>query len=222
MDTIVFDIETKNNPSGSTGWRTELLGVGVAVVYEVQRDRFLFYGENQTEQLRSRLRDADVVAGFNIWGFDFPVAFGLSKDSFFVELGRQIARDTLIFDAYRLVRLGLGAAADGPGPRGLTMDSIAQLTLGKQAQGGKKEDSAKLPDYLAAGEIMRVVEECQRHVTLELDLCRFMLRHGYALTAVTDITYDGRSKFVEDSALWNPDNSDDRLPVEFLPAAFKV
>lgn len=202
-DAIVFDIETKKDPAVD-GWNTATLGVGVGIVYEVARDRFLLYDDSPASvaEFRARVLRADAVGGFNIWSFDYPVLFGLSKDDFAVsDICRQARSSAIIFDVYRLARLGLNCSTNGPGPKGLNMDSISQLTLGLEAAGGKGCDSAKLPGMLQAGRLSAVLEECQRHVALERDLCRFLLRHGYIIgqTAMTD---PRRIEFAPDAELW--------------------
>jgi len=201
IDAIVLDVETLNNPS-AIGWATSGLGVGVAVVYESRRDRFTCYGQDDVEALKDRIRWADIVAGFNIWAFDLPVIYGIDKRDWPASSQASWLRgNSLILDARRLLMSGLGLNPNGGATgAGTNLDATAVATLGIQAAGGKMLDSAALPDMIREGSpagILAAAFECTRHVALERDLCRFMLRHGYAIAG----DYR-RAELLPDGELW--------------------
>lgn len=201
IDAIVLDVETFNNPS-AIGWATSGLGVGLAVVYESRRDRFTCYGVDEVAPLIARIRAADVVAGFNIWAFDLPVIFGIDKRNWAASAEAiRIRERSIVFDARRLLMSGLGLNPNGGATgEGTNLHSLALATLGIQAGGGKSLDSAALPDMIRLGspaDVLAAAGECMRHVALERDLCRFMLRHGYAIAG------DGRrAQLLPDGELW--------------------
>lgn len=213
LDAIVLDVETLNDPETcSTGWATSGLGVGLAVVYESRRDRFQLYDgsrPSQVQRLKDRIAAADIIAGFNIWAFDLPVIFEVNRADWEVrQAGVLMARHpaaemilakSLVFDAFRLARIGLGLSPNGGGGsgRGLSMDDVSQQTLGFQAAGGKGLNSSDLPGMLSRCERIEVAEECQQHVRIERDLCRFLLRHGYGLAGGGE-----RFKLEYDADLW--------------------
>jgi len=84
LDHIVVDVEIQRSvESLPNGWKdTDKMGVAVAVVYEFLTDRYHVYLEADVAELRERLLRADRISGFNIWGFDFPVIFGLEVADF--------------------------------------------------------------------------------------------------------------------------------------------
>ena len=74
---VYFDLETKKS-FDEVGGRNKLryLGVSVGVTYSTERGAYEVYGENRVNDLIDELRRADLVVGYNIIGFDFPVLQG--------------------------------------------------------------------------------------------------------------------------------------------------
>lgn len=209
LDVIYLDVESINNPDKcKTGWATSGLGVGVAVIYEVLTDRVSIYGENDVDALRERIIRAKVIAGFNIWAFDLPLVFALDRKDWEQRLdgecigrhriAREIIGSSLVLDARRLLLAGMGKSPNGGSVGGTNLDDIARSTLGRAAFGAKMLNSKDLPDMLARGDWSGVASECSRHVYLERDLLRFMLRHGYAIAGVDT----QRVEIAADPELW--------------------
>jgi DEAD/DEAH box helicase domain-containing protein len=73
-DIIVFDIETKNDFFEVGGRENmHLLDVSVVGMYSYNDDAFSVVHENELEKLEPIFKNAGLIIGFNIKGFDFPV-----------------------------------------------------------------------------------------------------------------------------------------------------
>jgi hypothetical protein len=82
MDHVVVDVEiAKTVESCTDGWNsTEEMGVAVACVWEYRTSRMRVYGPLELTTLQDRLLAADRISGYNIWKFDFPVIWGISRE----------------------------------------------------------------------------------------------------------------------------------------------
>ncbi|OGY62431.1 MAG: hypothetical protein A2745_03085 [Candidatus Harrisonbacteria bacterium RIFCSPHIGHO2_01_FULL_44_13] len=74
MDKLVIDIETKNSFAdvGGQDHLNDLLISGVGV-YSYNRNTFLYFDENQLNDLAPVLQKAGLIIGFSINRFDIPV-----------------------------------------------------------------------------------------------------------------------------------------------------
>lgn len=169
---IVFDVEIANTVEESGGWDcTHKMGIGVAVVWFVEQQRFQLFGQSQIEQLRSVILAADEVAGFNIWSFDLPVVFEMPRAEFTQsDLAKRIA--PTVYDLYRLI------SASGFS-KGWNLDSVSKGTLGKQAWGGKSANGAEAPEMFKRGEMIELANYCLTDVALERDAIAFAKQFGY-------------------------------------------
>lgn len=81
VDHIVLDVEiAKPIEECSDEWNsTDEMGVGVAVVYEYNSNRYCVYGPEDVGDLRERITQATRVTGYNSMMFDLPVVFGIAK-----------------------------------------------------------------------------------------------------------------------------------------------
>jgi hypothetical protein len=80
-DHVVVDVEIARTVESCTdGWNsTEEMGVAVACVWEYRTSRMRVYGPLELTTLQDRLLAADRISGYNIWKFDFPVIWGISR-----------------------------------------------------------------------------------------------------------------------------------------------
>lgn len=186
MDHIVVDVEIKKaiGQDGLTWDDTDKLGVSTAVVYEFQTDRFRVYGDSPEEliQLQSRLRNAELISGYNIWKFDFPVIFGLSRQEASRMMPVSLGRTN---DLLRRIWAAQGFDPDvfdktTHGNWGL--DVVARGTLKSP---GKIANGAKAPEWYQAGAWGRLVNYCVDDVTLERDLTVFIDKYGYIVNGNT-------------------------------------
>lgn len=191
IDHIVVDVEIKTPIEQLPGkWNdTDKMGVACAVVYEYKTDRFRIYGPSDEEllELRSRLNAADKISGFNIWGFDFPVIFGLP--------GRQRVEHlrSKTNDILRRVWVACGCDPDSHGPKhaGFKLDDIMKATFGI----GKIGDGASAPLWFQAGQLSRVINYCVDDVHLERDLVDFVDRHGFVIGRDREPVYLDKDKW---------------------------
>lgn len=171
---IVLDVEIQKTFEEVGGdHETGKMGVGVAVVWFCQQGRFQIFGEEHLEELRAIILGADEVGGFNIWNFDLPVIFGLSRSEFMAsEIAERIA--PTVYDVFRLICERL------PG-RGWGLDNVSRGTLGHAAHGGKTGKAADAPQLFKDGKLFELANYCMADVALERDVIAFAKRHGYVL-----------------------------------------
>ncbi len=190
LDHIVVDVEIQKAIEETPGgWdATDKLGVAVACVWKYRDQRMRVYGPEDVPALRERLLKADRISGYNIWGFDFPVIWGFSKQQWsaksyyenqpFVDVKNKLLGIT--DDLLRRIWTALGYDPDGgwqKGMGGAKLDDIAAATLGVRKIG----NGADAPKWYQAGQIQRVVSYCADDVAIERDLCDFIDRYGYVI-----------------------------------------
>jgi hypothetical protein len=184
-DRIVFDVETlKLSQDLPNGWNDlHLMGVGVCEVYSYNADRVFLYGEEDVARLRARLEAAREVIGFNSWGFDLPVVYGIDKPTWLnpavgsraYKIRHHFASRTN--DLLRRVWRGVGSDPDSPGPkkRGCSLRDLSIATLERD----KIDTGSNAPGKLAAGRWAEVSTYCIDDVFLTRDLERFIDDNGY-------------------------------------------
>ena len=156
---VCFDIETQRLFQ-DVGGRHNLarLGLAVAVTYDSTTDRYETWLEPQADGLIAKLREARLVAGYNIIRFDYPVLQAYTD----YPLTRLPTLD-LITDLARSIQLRPSLA------------SVGQLTLGR----GKSGDGLAAVEWFRAGQVDRVIDYCRDDVRLVRNLLGFALENGY-------------------------------------------
>ena len=188
-DHVVVDVEIQKTIEETPGgWEaTDKLGVAVACVWQYQDQRMCIYGPDDVEELRRRLLQADRITGYNIWNFDFPVIWGMSKEQWKNDLALGDAKHPRLSlrpqtdDLLRRIWRADGINPDGPNKRGgYKLDDIAGATLnaGKIGYGGDA------PKWYQEGKVQKVANYCADDVALERDLCDFIGKYGYVLRSV--------------------------------------
>ena len=208
MKRVVVDVEIiKTIEQCTKGWdSTDEMGVGVAVVYDYQDDRFRIYGPEEVEELRHHLLMSDRIEGYNIWSFDFPVIWGLSKADWMSPSLESVKalQDILgkrCDDLLRRIWIACGLDPNVFNYRthgGYKLDDVARATLGRQANRGKIAHGAEAPKWYQKGLIQRVANYCVDDVALERDLGKFVDTHGY----VIDPNSNSRLVLDEGDPLW--------------------
>jgi len=157
---IVLDLETKKGFDEVGRQNLQLLGVSVVGIYSYKHDEFKVFLENELDKLISYLKEAKLVVGFNIKGFDYPVLqpylnFDLSK------------LPTL--DILEEIRNTLGFR--------LSLDSVAKasLDIGKSGSG---LDALK---YFREGNIKKLSEYCQRDVFVTREVYEYGRKNSHLL-----------------------------------------
>lgn len=187
MDHVVVDVEIQHTIEETPGgWgATDQLGVAVACLWEYQTQRMRVYGPDDVDELQNRLLTADRISGYNIWNFDFPVIWGISKQTWLKpEAGGETAvlRARLLpktNDILRRIWQAQGFDSDvwQKGMGDSKLDDIADATLGVRKIG----NGADAPKWYQAGLIQKVVNYCADDVAIERDLADFVDRYGYVI-----------------------------------------
>jgi DEAD/DEAH box helicase domain-containing protein len=155
---LYFDLETQKSALEVGGWQnTHLMMVSVAVIYDSLEDRFYFFTEDQVESLISHLSMADLVIGFNLKRFDYPV------------LAPYTCQDLTELPTFDL----LEEIYDRLGYR-LSLDHLARETLDRE----KHADGLQALEWYKAGEIEKLMEYCKQDVILTRDLFLHGLEKG--------------------------------------------
>jgi DEAD/DEAH box helicase domain-containing protein len=160
---VVFDLETQRS-FDEVGGRSQMhrLGVSVGVAYRYDRDEFLVYTEDRISELIDLLRDADLVVGYNIKGFDYEVLRGYTDEDL-----QSLPTFDLMYDLED--RLGFR-------PK---LESVAVATLG----GGKSADGLQALEWWREGEIDKIAEYCREDVKVTRDLYDFGKRNRCVLVS---------------------------------------
>ncbi len=194
IDHVVFDVEIQKTIEETPGgWNaTDKLGVAVACLWECQTQRMRVYGPDDVPALRERLLAADRISGYNIFAFDYPVVWGLSKQQWkdmdngsyvqpqFGEGLKPVLRSKTN-DLLRRIWTALKCDPDADGPKagGCKLDDIAPATIGARKIG----NGADAPVWYQAGLVQKVANYCADDVAIERDLAEFVDRYGYVVHA---------------------------------------
>jgi len=163
MDTIVFDIETKNSFADVGGEENlKKLDVSVVGVYSYKDDAYSCFGENELEKIKEIFRQSSLLIGFAIKRFDLPVLekYFLSKDDFNLH-------SIPCFDILEEIERSLG--------RRVGLGELAKANLGV----GKTAASLEAIDFYRNGEMEKLKDYCLSDVKLTKDLYELLKSHGY-------------------------------------------
>lgn len=171
-DVLFFDLETQFLFQEVGGRYPERLRLACGVVWSTRFRRFEDYLEHQATRLVERLRGADLVVGFNLLAFDYPVLAPYA--------GGKLQRIRTL-DIMREVESRLGFR--------VSLDSLAMATLGR----GKTANGIQSVQWFRQGRLDLVLEYCRADVQVTRELFEFGLLNGYLL--FSDRT--GRNRRVE-------------------------
>ena len=156
---MVLDVETRRSARDVGGWhRAGDMGVSVAVVYDAGVDAFLPFEQDALPEMFRLLAQADLVVGFNIFGFDYAVLQP------FADIRLQ-ALPTL--DLFVLVHRQLG--------RRVALDNLAQATL----NAGKSADGMAALRWWKEGKLDQIAEYCRMDVDITRRLYLYGCEHGH-------------------------------------------
>jgi len=157
----VVDVETRRSAAEVGGWnRPDLMGVSIAVLYDSGRDEFTDFPQDDIGALAERLKALDLVVGFNILRFDYPVLAGVHPFAY-------AALPTL--DLLLRVHERLGYR--------LKLDNLAQATLNV----GKSADGLQALKWWTEGRLDEIAKYCRQDVAVTRDLYLFGRDNGYVL-----------------------------------------
>src|SRR3990167_2899839 len=155
---LVLDLETQKEFDEVEGRKPELLLASVVGVYSYETNRYDAYLEADIKtKLAPRLKDAELVIGFNIRRFDMPVLQPY--------LSYPVA--TLpVLDIMEEVVKNLGHR--------LSLESIAQATLGK----GKSGSGLDALKWFKEGRLDLITKYCLDDVKVTKEVYEYGKQHG--------------------------------------------
>ncbi|SMP45104.1 DEAD/DEAH box helicase domain-containing protein [Desulfonatronum zhilinae] len=157
----VLDVETRYSAQEVGGWcHTDLMGVSCAVLYDSREDAFLDYLQEDIPRLAAKLREFDLVVGFNILNFDYKVLRGVLDFDF---------RSLPTLDMLKVVHDRLGYR--------LCLDHLTRHTLNAQ-KSGNGLDALK---WWKEGRIDQIITYCRQDVAITRDLYLHGRDKGYVL-----------------------------------------
>jgi DEAD/DEAH box helicase domain-containing protein len=157
----VFDVETRRSAAEVGGWhRAARMGISVVVLYDSGPDQFFVYRDDEIDDFIKRLKDLDLVVGFNNKRFDNSV---LSAYTSF-DLGTLPTLDIL-----EEVKNRLGYR--------ISLDGLAEQTLGVK----KSADGLQALQWYREGRLDKIIEYCKNDVEITRDLFLSGVANGYLL-----------------------------------------
>jgi DEAD/DEAH box helicase domain-containing protein len=156
---LVLDLETKRSFDEVGGAHNrEQLGVSVVGLYNYANDVYHCYREEDFASLSELLRAAELIIGFNLHGFDWPVLAA--------ELGGWVL-ELPTLDLMLLAQKELGHR--------VSLNSLAKATLGLSKLGSGLDALA----YYRDGDWEKLERYCLEDVKLTKDLYEYALKHGH-------------------------------------------
>jgi DEAD/DEAH box helicase domain-containing protein len=159
---LVFDLETQKLAEEVGGWDNKRqMRMSVGVVYDMAREEFREYMENEVRELVDDLTRAPMVIGFNIRNFDYEVLTA------YVPRARLDAIPTLdiLESVHRVLR------------RRVRLDDLTKATLGAN----KIADGLDAVRWFRERNLAKLIEYCRHDVALTRDLYLYGLEHGHIL-----------------------------------------
>ena len=156
--TVYFDVETQNTFQEVGGHYPEKLRISVVVTYNTEDNAFHRYTENDMEELVKELQSANLVVGYNSFGFDYPVIMRYTD----VDLFKLPSVDML-----DVLYKALGFR--------LKLDSVASATLNV----GKSADGLQAVRWWHEGKIEEIFKYCEQDVAVTRDVYEFGKQRRY-------------------------------------------
>jgi DEAD/DEAH box helicase domain-containing protein len=159
---LYFDLETQKSAADVGGWgNTHLMKLAVGVVWDSLEQKHFSYLENEADRLVAKLRMADLVVGFNVIGFDYPVLQPYARD---FDL-QEITTFDMLVDVKRLLN------------HRLSLYHLAQNTLNAE----KSADGLVSLQWYKEGKIDKIVEYCKQDVEITRDLFLYGESNGHVI-----------------------------------------
>ena len=157
MNKIVLDLETQKTFEEVNGRQMHLLKISVVGVYHYTKDKYMTFEEKEICVLEEILKSADLVIGFNIKRFDFPVL-----EPYLSIQARKLPALDIMEEITRVV-----------GHR-VSLNSVAQATLGMEKSGSGLE-AVRL---FREGRIEALKKYCLDDVRITKELYEYGQKHG--------------------------------------------
>lgn len=158
MNYVVLDVETKKLFDEVPGRNHSLLGVSFVGIYDSSKDGYEGFYEEEIGNLWPTLEQTDLVIGYNIKGFDWPVLNAYYSG----DLSKLPTLDLL-----ELIHNSLGFR--------LKLNDVAQATLGV----GKTGTGLDAYRYFKEGKLDLLRDYCLNDVKVTKEVYEYALAHGH-------------------------------------------
>jgi len=177
---IYLDLETQKIAQDVGGWQNaHLMRVSVAVIFDGSENRFRTFYEDEIEGLMDCLKQADLIIGFNIKGFDYRVLSAYTNNNL-----KELPTFDMLEDIHR--RLGFRISLDG----------LAKETLER----AKTAEGLMAVEWFKNGEMDRLTDYCREDVAITRDLFQYGVKNGHLV--YRERHQNRRVRLLVD---WNPD-----------------
>lgn len=181
MKILTFDIEIKNcvpdkdvpnNPAFKycQGWDDKAgMGISFLGAHADWRDvKVTMFDEHNLEYFIMLIAEADLVTGYNIFGFDTPlIKATLAR----LGMGESTGMAGKCYDIFADIKKALGNRF----PKGWTLENVAQSTLGY----GKAGDGAEAPRLWQQGRYAELFNYLTQDLRVESFLVKHIFEHGW-------------------------------------------
>ncbi len=166
MDTIVFDIETKNFfTDPGVGWNNfEALQISVVGIYSYMQDKYFCFDENELAKMGEIFRNARRIVGFSSNRYDVPVL-----QNHFLALA-----ETRDIDLWQKDRVDLLDEIEMATGRRISLSRLAEANLGTAKTG----TGAEAIELYKKGKIEELKKYCLEDVRLTKELYDLYLKDG--------------------------------------------
>ena len=156
---VYFDLETQKSAEEVGGWTNKKqMRLSIGVTYSTRSQTFKPYEEDDVPDLLHELSNADLVVGFNIVQFDYPVLSGYTDLDF-----SKIPTFDLLADLHAILGFRVG------------LNSLAQATLKTE----KSADGLIALKWFKEGELGKIALYCKQDVAVTRDLHQFGCREKF-------------------------------------------
>ncbi|MBU4360754.1 ribonuclease H-like domain-containing protein [Candidatus Parcubacteria bacterium] len=157
---LVLDIETQNSFK-DIGGKSNLKALKISLVgaYWYEDNKFLTFMEDELDELGKLIKQAELVIGFNLIGFDYPVLENYLKNINFNSI------KTL--DIMAVLQKYLGYR--------VKLESVAQATLGT----GKSGTGLKAISMWRKGQIEDLKKYCLKDVEVTKNIYEYGIKNKY-------------------------------------------
>lgn len=174
MDTLVFDIETKNFfTDPEVGWNNfEALKISVVGVYSYAQNKYFVFDENEIEGLGELFRSAERIVGFSMNRYDVPVL-----QAHFLALP-----NTRDIDLWKMERADLLDEIEMNTGKRISLSRLAEVNLGE----AKKSSGAEAITMYKEGRIDDLKKYCLEDVRITRELYDMYRKQGYLMVPDRD------------------------------------
>ncbi len=158
---MVVDVETRRSAAEVGGWHKAAdMGVSIAVLYDSFDKSYTHYTQDALGAMFARMKEAELIIGFNIARFDYTVLQSFSP-----------------YRLQNLPTLDLLEKVKNTLNYRVSLDNIASATLGTQ----KSADGLQALAWWKEGRLDLIGQYCQKDVEITMLVYEYGLEHGHVL-----------------------------------------